>query len=112
MLKNIGKRIKEIRCSKGITQEELAEKTNLSITSISRLENEKSIVSLEKIILISKALNTNLSLILRDYIIPSSQHSAEEMQLIANYRLLDERDKNNVKEIINVFSKNTNNMID
>ena len=112
MLKNIGKRIKEIRCSKGITQEELAEKTNLSITSISRLENEKSIVSLEKIILISKALNTNVGLILRDYIIPSSQYSAEEIQLIDNYRLLNDRDKRNVEDIINVLSKNANTMID
>ncbi|MBI9033651.1 MAG: helix-turn-helix domain-containing protein [Bacteroidales bacterium] len=36
---NLGKRIQELRKLNGITQEELAEKTNLSVRTIQRIEN-------------------------------------------------------------------------
>ena len=111
MLKNIGKRIREIRISRGITQEHLAEKTNLSITCISRLENEKSMVSLEKIFLISDALNTNVGLILCDYITTSDQYNVDEVELINQYRLLSDVNKQNIQDFVNAMLKNCNNRI-
>ena len=38
-MENIGKKIKELRILKGLTQEDLAEQTNLSVRTIQRIEN-------------------------------------------------------------------------
>lgn len=111
MLKCVGKRIKNIRISKGITQEELAERTNLSITCISRLENEKTMVSLEKLIMISNALETNLSLILYDYISECDLKTIDETQLINQYRQLSTENKKNIQDIIDLMIKNSKTII-
>ena len=107
MLKHIGKRIKEIRISKGITQEQLAEKTNLSTTCISRLENEKSMVSLEKLFLISDTLHTNISMILCDYIFTSDSQDMDESQLLVQYRQLSFENQQNIKDFIKSMLKNS-----
>lgn len=52
----VGKRIASIRKSQGITQEQLAEKTDLSIVYISHIENSRSIPSLETLMKICSAL--------------------------------------------------------
>lgn len=54
--KEIGKKIREIRKIKGLTQEELGEKANLSYKFIGELERGKVNVSLDSIDRISKAL--------------------------------------------------------
>lgn len=59
--KLLGKRIKEIRKSSGFTQEELAEKINIDITTLSGIESGRhfpSLVTLEKI---AKTLNVALT---------------------------------------------------
>lgn len=62
----IGKRIKEIRSEKGISQEKLALKAELDQTYVAGVENGKrnpSIKSLEKII---NALDTNFEYFFKD----------------------------------------------
>ena len=62
----IGKRIKEIRSEKGISQEKLALKAELDRTYVAGVENGKrnpSIKSLEKII---NALDTNFGYFFKD----------------------------------------------
>lgn len=62
----IGKRIKEIRSEKGISQEKLALKAELDRTYVAGVENGKrnpSIKSLEKII---NALDTNFEYFFKD----------------------------------------------
>lgn len=53
----LGKTIKTIRSEKNLTQEKLAELTNMSTTHISNIENGKTKVSLSAIFSISNALN-------------------------------------------------------
>lgn len=48
--KTIGVQIKRMRKSKGMTQEQLAEKTGVGITHISHIETGRSVPSLEMII--------------------------------------------------------------
>jgi len=55
--KNFGKRIKEIRVGLGLTQEQLAEKTNMSSKSLSQIELGNNFVSAEALDLICEALD-------------------------------------------------------
>lgn len=53
----LGKRFAEIRKEKGITQEKLAEKTDLSNNYISNIENSRSIPSIETLTKLCDALD-------------------------------------------------------
>lgn len=54
--KNLGNRIREIRISKALTQEALAEKVNLSAKSLSQIELGNNFVSAETLDYICEAL--------------------------------------------------------
>ena len=56
----IGKRIKNIRNAKKISQQELAGKTGIQNTTISAFENGKRIPSLQNLALIAKALGVSI----------------------------------------------------
>ena len=104
MLKNIGKQIKSIRQLKGLTQEELAEKTNLSLTSVSRLENEKSMVSIEKLWCIAQALDTDFGVILCDYI-NNDVSTKEDSEMLGKFKMLSDERKKSVIAFIDVLFK-------
>lgn len=53
----VGKRISLIRKNRGMTQEQLAEKTELSSNYISHIENSRSIPSLETLMKLCSALD-------------------------------------------------------
>ena len=55
--KNLGNRIREIRISRSLTQEALAEKINLSAKSLSQIELGNNFVSAETLEEICKALD-------------------------------------------------------
>lgn len=56
----IGKKISETRKSKGLTQEELAEKSKMNLRTIQRIENSDSIPRGKTLILICEVLEINL----------------------------------------------------
>lgn len=60
----IGNRISFLRKLQGLTQEELAMRTGLQRTHISRIENGKYAVTLETLQTIAKALNHKVDLVL------------------------------------------------
>ena len=62
--KAIGNRIRELRHTHGMTQEILAEKLDVSIKHMSAVERGQSSLSIEKLILTARQLNTSL-----DYLI-------------------------------------------
>lgn len=68
ILQNINNQIRDLRIAKKITQQELAEKTNLSVPYISQIENSHRSISLETFIKIVRALEISLS----DFFIPYS----------------------------------------
>ncbi|ELU0549193.1 TPA: helix-turn-helix transcriptional regulator [Vibrio parahaemolyticus] len=57
----IGLRIKELRCSKNITQDQLAKTCDLDRTYISSVENGKRNISIKAIEAIASALDVSLS---------------------------------------------------
>lgn len=71
--KNLGKRISETRKEMNLTQEKLAEITELSSNYISNIENNHSIPSLETFILICNALDKT-----PDYFLLDSNSNSKE----------------------------------
>lgn len=85
--KVIGQRIKEIRCSKNLTQEYLAHTTNVNISHISNIETGKVGISLTLLVGIANAMNTTL-----DYLLQNEYHtptSATEKELLNTIRELE-----------------------
>lgn len=64
----IGKRIRDYRILKGLTQENLAELADTSLSAISRLENGRLMVSVEKLIDIARVLDITVDYLLVDFI--------------------------------------------
>lgn len=61
LLPKLGSRLKEIRKTRGLTQEALAEKIDLSPQYLSRLEGGHQSPSLETVARLAEALNLELS---------------------------------------------------
>ena len=65
-LKNIGINIKSERIRAGLSQEELAEKCEISRNSISLIETGKLNPTIIKVIDIAKTLNVDINVIIKD----------------------------------------------
>ena len=75
ILEKISNQIRDLRASKKITQQELAERTNLSVPYISQIENNHRNISLETFVKIIDALEVSLS----DFFLPYSVPQDTEM---------------------------------
>ncbi len=64
----IGRRIKEVRMERKISQEELAEKLNISVSFVSRWETGRAQINLKRLIEISKILEVTT-----DYLLSGSE---------------------------------------
>ena len=106
MLTKTGLRVKKIREKRKITQEELAERANCSLTSISRLENERSMVSIEKLWAIAQALDTDFSQILCDYMDLEAVKQANDKELIKRFHLLSSENQENIRDFIEIMLTN------
>ena len=65
---HIGKRLKEIRQSKGMTLAELAEKSGVQIATLSRIENDKMTGTLQSHLNIAEALGVDVTHLYKDII--------------------------------------------
>lgn len=62
----LGLKIKEIRISRGLTQDTLAEMVSCNTSHISNIENNHTKVSLNVLLAIANALNTSIDYLLFD----------------------------------------------
>lgn len=62
----LGRNIKSIRISKGLTQDNLAELVSCNTSHISNIENNHTKVSLNVLLAIANALNTSIDYLLSD----------------------------------------------
>lgn len=81
LLKTVASNVKKFRTECGFTQEQLAEKTSLSIETIGNLENAKSWFSLDSIIKISSALKVKPYQLLLD----SAKDEVVPVDLVSAY---------------------------
>ncbi len=103
--KNIGKNIREVRVHKKLTQEKLAELTDLSSTYIGMVERGEKIPSLETFIKILNVLEVSADVVLSDvikvgYKIKSSQIAEQLSSLTPT-----ERDK--IFDVISALIKHS-----
>lgn len=75
---NIGQVIKELRIKKGLTQEELAQETELSARTIQRIENGEVDPRAYSLQMIAKALDVDFSLFVEDGFNESDEKIAKD----------------------------------
>lgn len=78
-LKEIGRKIKKARENKGYTQEQLAEKVNLSVQHISVIERGLKAPKLDTFIRIANVLGVNADFILSDSLNVSAKLMASDL---------------------------------
>lgn len=66
--RQIGARVKNARTMRGITQETLAEKLDVSVSCISRIETGSSICSIKTLLSISEILDVGVEYLLYDFV--------------------------------------------
>lgn len=76
IITELGHTIRELRLSKNMTQQELAEKSELSLPFINLIENNKRNVSLETLEKLLNALDISFS----DFFLPFSQNNDKNLE--------------------------------
>ncbi len=61
LMKAFGRRVAEVRKSRGVTQQELAERINMSVVAIAYIETGKRWARLSTLSKIAKTLKVNIS---------------------------------------------------
>lgn len=72
----VGKRIRSARKSKNLTQDELAEKTNISSKFVSNIEQNRSTFSVDTLVDICNVLEVTT-----DYVLLDSVYASKEMMM-------------------------------
>ncbi len=89
--KSLGSRIKEARKNKGLTQEQLAERADLSTTHISNIENGNAIPSLQAFVNIVNALSISSDALLCDNVNQSRDvYKSEAQEILDSCNTIDE----------------------
>lgn len=97
----IGKKIKELRLEKGLTQEYIAHMADVNTSHISNIENNRVKISLSTLVQICNALNTTV-----DYVISSEYISADtplEQEILTALKPLPIDTKEKVLKIIHIL---------
>ena len=90
--KTLGSRVKEARKLRGLTQEQLAERTDLSTTHISNIENGNTTPSLQAIVDIANALSVTSDTILCDHLDQSGAiYEAEAAKIFSDCTIEEAR---------------------
>lgn len=96
LLKEIGKRINLKRKELNLTQEQLAEKMDVSIQMISNLEQGKKAIRPENLIKVCKALNISA-----DYILLGVKSNQEIGAFYEKYSSLSPKKQNLIEALVN-----------
>ncbi len=93
----IGNKIKELRTLQNLTQFELAEKANLSISLISKIEIQEENIKINTLNKIANALNTNIESLLKK----DNSYSLNEQVILNKLNKLNDDSKKDIEKIIN-----------
>lgn len=97
----LGTKIKELRISRGLTQDILAEMVNCNTSHISNIENNHTKVSLNVLLSIANALNTTIDYLLSNqYVNTDLALDNEIMRLVSQ---LETHDKEKLLKIIEII---------
>lgn len=99
--KMLGLKIKEIRISRGLTQDNLAEMVRCNISHISNIENNHTKVSLNVLLAITNALNTSIDYLLSDQYENSSL--ALDNEILRALKNCDNEKKQKILKMIEIL---------
>lgn len=99
LLREIGARICEVRKKKRLTQEELAERMDVSIQMISNLERGKKAIRPENIVKLCEALDVSA-----DYILRGISSGEELDEIIWKFRALSREKQEAVEKIVDLLA--------
>ena len=100
--KKIGRKIREVRISKGLTQEYVANVANVNISHISNIENNRVKISLTTLIQVCNALQTTVDYILLDEYTSSSD--VLDNEILHELQSCTPDAKNKILQIIKILS--------
>lgn len=99
-LRQIGRRIREKRTLAGITQEQLAEKMDVSIQMISNLERGVKAIRIDNLVKLSRILGVTA-----DYILTGEETPIDSGRLAEQLNRLSERERKFVEMTVLFFQK-------
>ena len=94
----LGEKIKKERLKKGLTQEALAEKANVSVSFMGQIERGERKLSLETFVKISKVLGVSL-----DYLIQTSNRGRQDAELDELIYMLKGRTRQEITMVTEVI---------
>lgn len=97
----IGRKLREIRLSKGLTQEYIANRVDVNTSHISNIENNRVKVSLSALVNICNALETTIDYVLNDEYVDSG--SVLNQNILKELQKCDEDTKMRVLKIIQIL---------
>lgn len=98
----LGKKIKSVRCDRGLTQENLAELVGCNTSHISNIENNYTKLSLNVLLAIANSLNVSI-----DYLLAEQQNSTSTIlsqEILLKLTTCNDADKEKIIKIIDIFS--------
>jgi len=105
-LDTVGKNIRKCRLAKKMRQEDLAEKTNLSVTYVGMLERGEKTPSLETLVAILNALEVSADVVLCDVV--NAGYEVKHSLLNEKLSQLCEEDRNKIYDVINTMIAHSN----
>lgn len=102
---SIGQNIRKYRNTKKLRQEDLAEKTDLSVTYIGMIERGEKIPSLETFISIVNALGVSADMILADVI--ENGYTVKNSLLDEKFEKLTKEDREKIYAVIDTMVKHS-----
>ena len=101
---NIGRRIREARTKCGMTQEQLAERTDITIVYLSELERGLKLPSLTVFVSIAETLHVSTDSLLRDDLESGKEYIYDD--LTKKLERLSPKQRIAVSEIIDAYIRN------
>ena len=101
---NIGSRIKEARAKRGLTQEQLAERTDITIVYLSELERGVKLPSLTVFVNIAEALHVSTDSLLRDDLETGKEYIYDD--LTKKLERLSPKQRIAVADIVDAYIRN------
>lgn len=101
--KLVGERIKRARKSKGITQENMAERLNVSIGYVSQVERGVTKISLDLLAAISTILECDVAALISESAINSTEYL--ESEIVTELCKLDQKKKKFIYNLIKLINE-------
>lgn len=102
----IGNQIRRYRCAGGLSQGQLADKLNVSLTTINRLENGRQMVSVTKLVKIAEVLQIDAGSLLCDFDFSNSVRKNDiDSQIESALGKYTLREKNIIAEALKLYIK-------